>query len=249
MCTVTLLPVCSREGPVLRVAFNRDESRRRIQAIPPRRFAIGSRSILMPIDPESTGTWIALSDAGIALAIMNINPRHPIHGTPRKSRGAIIPALLHADSLEQMRDVAGGLAFSEFAPFRLLLANSVETIICEHNGHTQRLSTLSLREPLLFTSSGLGDHLVEPPRRQLFNSTLLQTPAPSAQDAFHRHHWPDCPHLSVCMSRSDARTVSHTLIHLAAAHATLSYLPDSPEQPLYAETHHLTLRQPEPACT
>ena len=248
MCTVTLLPVPSRDGASLRLAFNRDESRRRAQAVSPRRFTAGNRKILMPIDPESTGTWIALSDAGIALAVMNINPRHPSQLTPRQSRGAIIPALLHGDSLEQMREVASQLPFNEFAPFRLLLVNPEEATVLEHNGHTQDFGTISLGLPLLFTSSGLGDHLVEGPRRELFRSTLLQTPTPSAQDAFHRHHWPDCPHLSVCMSRSDARTVSHTVVHLAPTHATLSYLPDSPDQPLHPETHSLALRQPEFAC-
>src|SRR5439155_1286186 len=93
--------------------------------------------------------------------VMNINPRHPSQGTPRQSRGAIIPSLLHADSLEQMRDIAHKLPFDEFAPFRLLLVTHEEATVLEHNGDSQHLSTTASGIPLLFTSSGLGDHLVE----------------------------------------------------------------------------------------
>ena len=100
----------------------------------------------------------------------------------------------------------------------------------------------------MFTSSGLGDHLVESPRRELFNE-MLQNRSPSMQDAFHRHQWADRPHLSVCMSRPDARTVSHTRIHVTPQRATMLYMPDAPNQPVQPEIQSLDLRQLEPACT
>ena len=67
------------------------------------------------------------------------------------------------------------------------------------------------RTPLLFTSSGLGDHLVEGVRRELFEG-FFAGPAEgwrAAQDGFHRHRWEEGRgHLSVNMARPDARTVS-----------------------------------------
>ena len=59
------------------------------------------------------------------------------------------------------------------------------------------------------------------------------------QEAFHRHRWPDRPHLSVCMDRQDARTVSHTVVSLGPDRITLAYHPDAPDRP--AETLTLTL--------
>ncbi len=81
----------------------------------------------------------------------------------------------------------------------------------------------------MFTSSGLGDHLVAEPRTRLFESLLdggRLTPA--GQERFHRHRWDDAPQLSVCMSRHDARTVSYTTVEVTPDRATLSYLPGCP---------------------
>ena len=247
MCTLTLLPIHGVDGRGLRLAFNRDESRRRAKALSPRRFICGGHNVLMPIDPESTGTWIALSDVGIALAVMNINPCDSPERSPRQSRGAIIPALLKQDSLETMRDAVRRLYLEDFAPFRLVLATADQVSVLEHRDGTLHQAPQSPDAPLMFTSSGLGDHLVEAPRRELFQA-MLQSPSSGMQDAFHRHQWADRPHLSVCMTRQDAHTVSHTLVHLAAHRATMLYVPDAPNQPVQPEIHSLDLCVPENAC-
>jgi membrane protein DedA with SNARE-associated domain len=86
--------------------------------------------------------------------------------------------------------------------------------------------------PVLFTSSGLGDHLVEGVRRELFDE-LLAGPSgtwQAAQDAFHRHTWPGREHLSVNMTRATARTVSFTVIDVTPAGALITYHPDAPRE-------------------
>ena len=50
-----------------------------------------------------------------------------------------------------------------------------------------------------------------------------------AQDAYHRHRWPDRPYLSVCMSRPEAKTVSYTVTEVQSEHVRLAYYPDSPD--------------------
>ena len=87
--------------------------------------------------------------------------------------------------------------------------------------------------PLLFTSSGLGDHLVEGVRRELFDA-FFQGPAgewEAAQDAFHRHRWPGRGHLSVNMKRPDARTVSHAVIDVDGVRVRFRYHPAAPDEP------------------
>jgi hypothetical protein len=87
----------------------------------------------------------------------------------------------------------------------------------------------------MFTSSGLGDALVEAPRRALFDEWFVGVKLENQlerQDAFHRHQWPDRPELSVCMSRIDARTVSYTVVDLEADRATMTYYPDAPDRPV-----------------
>jgi hypothetical protein len=90
----------------------------------------------------------------------------------------------------------------------------------------QAESPRALEGPLMFTSSGLGDHLVEPPRRELFERSfedLDGADVATVQDAFHRHRWPDRPELSVCTSRHDAQTVSHTVVELLPDDVRMTY--------------------------
>jgi hypothetical protein len=51
------------------------------------------------------------------------------------------------------------------------------------------------------------------------------------QDELHRHSWPNQEHVSVCMRRSDARTVSFTAIELRSDSAWMTYSPQAPDQP------------------
>ncbi len=86
---------------------------------------------------------------------------------------------------------------------------------------TQRPGVESRREvvrpePACFVSSGLGDSRVRP-RRDLFREMVAVAPTPDAQDAFHRHAWPDRPEISVLMSRDDARTVGITTVEVRRA--------------------------------
>jgi hypothetical protein len=90
--------------------------------------------------------------------------------------------------------------------------------------------------PFLATSSSLGDELVGPPRRELFDRLItFGGSSRGSQDAFHDHTWPERPYLSVRMSRADARTVSTTTIELSRNAITMQYCDGSVNQ----QTHEL----------
>ena len=236
MCTVTVVP--ARE--TIRLACNRDELRLRPVALPPRIQQFGPRRAVLPVDTTSGGTWVAVNDAGLALALLNVNGKKGPYATPAvpQSRGKIIPALLHAETPVLAAVSALRLDPAQYAPFRLLLVNRREGVEVHSDGTRIRLVwRIGLTRPQLFTSSGLGDQAVEGPRRQLFGE-FFDWPGDqfAQQDAFHRHRWPDRPHLSVCMDRRDARTVSHTVVSLGSDRVMLSYHPDAPGRPAEAVT-------------
>jgi hypothetical protein len=239
MCTVTVVPA----RDTIRLACNRDELRSRPAALPPRIQQFGQHRAVLPVDPTAGGTWVAVNDAGLALALLNVNAKKLPFAMPTapQSRGKIIPALLQADTPLSAAFSALRLDPAQYAPFRLLLVNSREGVELRSDGTRIRLVwRLGLTRPQLFTSSGLGDQAVEAPRRQLFSEFFGRPGDPLAQqDAFHRHRWPDRPHLSVCMERQDARTVSHTVVCLGQDRVTLTYHPDAPDRP--AEAVALTL--------
>ena len=249
MCTVTLMPCSTGREEILRIACNRDESKSRRLALPPELRTFGNRRAVLPIDPASDGSWIAVSDAGLAIVILNRNPGDlPVNSAPL-SRGAILPLLLHCDSLRSAENLALDLNGNCFAPFRLILTTRTEASVIDGGGSTVLTAQhLAISRPLMFTSSGLGDALVEEPRRRLFNEMCPESMCqPEQQDLFHRHTWPGASHLSVCMRRTDALTVSHTLIELERHLAIMTYLPHAPDQPGPSVAMSLPLETKVPA--
>lgn len=241
MCTLTVVPL---PGGRVRLAFNRDEKRTRPPGLPPTLRRFGARVALLPTDPVSGGTWLAVNDADLVLAILNANPPNLGCGLPpRRSRGEIIPALLECETPATALGVLERTTrYPDFAPFRLVMIGSGVGADVRWDGRQPMvMNRLIGSTPLLFTSSGLGDQLVEGVRQELFDD-LFAGPAEewsAAQDEFHRHRWPGREHLSVNMVRADARTVSHAVIELGENGADFVYYSDAPH-PL-AERHVLHL--------
>jgi hypothetical protein len=230
MCT---LSVIQPAAGALRLAFNRDELYTRPPALPPRVVHVGERAVILPIDPQSGGTWIAVSDAGLAFAVLNVNPpERGVHRFPQ-SRGRVIGGLLDCYDLAQAVSRAERIDRSNYPPFRLVVADRREVVSLTDAGSDRRDVTGDL--PLMFTSSSLGDHVVEPPRRALFEADPPRSAA--EQDALHGNRWPDRPHLSVCMTRADAATVSYTVVEIDRRRVALKYLGHAPPSPDALEQH------------
>lgn len=245
MCTVTIIPVgtasqCVRDaesaarGSGVRLACNRDELRTRPAALPPVIRKFRNRKTIMPVDPVSNGTWIAVNDAGIAATLLNVNidskPATSDHLTT--SRGMIIPRLMASETYVESIETSEAIDPSQYAPFRLVIVDDERVCSFYSNGQTIQAENAFIgNRPHLFTSSGLGDALVEGPRRELFDH-MFATGEDwlSTQDAFHRNSWPDRRHLSVCMERIEARTVSHTVIEIEPGRVVLTYVPDAPNR-------------------
>src|ERR1017187_5099627 len=161
MCTVTIIP----HSNGIRLACNRDESRKRPAALPPRVVTIGARKALMPIDPQSGGTWIAVNDAGLIFTLLNAYeaPKNVASQAPRRSRGTIIPELCHAATLAEAFERAKAIEVTDLAAFRLVLADrhACAEVRSTESGYLLT-APISREGPLLFTSSGLGDALVDP---------------------------------------------------------------------------------------
>jgi hypothetical protein len=200
-----------------------------------------SPQAIHPIDPQSGGTWIAGTDAGLALAILNVNPRHPQQAPGRKSRGLIIPELLGALDLSSALRMANDIDTSVHSPFRLILAAQGEVAEVLWTGDRWAVRRQRVEGPLLYTSSGLGDERVSEPRSRLFASLFSGNNLPARQASFHRHSWAQSPELSVCMRRGDACTVSMTTVEIGNDALTMTYHPGPPDELAEPFTNHLWL--------
>jgi len=222
MCTVSIIHL---PGGELRLVCNRDELLTRRIALPPQRQIFGERDALLPIDPQSGGTWIAANDAGLMFALLNQRLGWPARNIPQRSRGEIIPSVLHSSTIDDVVRRVQRSDATMYGPFRLLVISHEGGGEVHSDGRRVTRRRWSIEHlPMMATSSSLGDELVGPPRRELFDRAILFGQCSrKTQDAFHQHAWPDRTYLSVRMSRLDARTVSTTKIELSPDSITMHY--------------------------
>jgi hypothetical protein len=231
VCTVSVVP--RQTG--FRLVCNRDERRTRPAAVPPSERRLGPVRAVWPIDPAGGGTWIGANDAGLVMAVLNRAPAAPPRFRKtciqrfqwrRRSRGTIIPRLLPVPSLAAALDRALDLNPAVFEPFELLMLQRWRFVLVTNVNRRIEVITAALVGPLMFTSSSLGDWLVQVPRQALFTRLVDDSSTPIlGQGRFHRHRWRARPEISVLMSRSDAATVSRTIVDVDAAGVRMHYRP------------------------
>lgn len=241
MCTMTVVPLSAGR---VRVAFNRDEPWGHPRP-GPRRWRAGPRMALLSTDPASGGIWLAVNDAGLVLALLDVRPDGPTARpvTAARGRGEVVPALLGCDSpaaalgaLEQVLD------YRDFGPFRLVLVGSgVAADIRWDGSQAMVVSRLIGGTPLLYTSSGLGDCLIEAERRARFEDAFAGPAGgwSAAQDAFQRQTCPGREHLNMNTTRTDARTVSLSVVEVGKAGAVFAYHPHGHDRPAEDVVHDL----------
>ena len=235
MCTVSVIKLPG----LLRLVANRDERRTRPAALPPSLTRAGDLRVLAPTDPSSHGTWIACNDLGLAIALLNINPPDAAAHVPPRSRGGIIPGLIRSHSLDEVAALAAAIDRDQYAPFRLVAVHAGDEHVLVIPAPAGQGPRPSLSVPQMFTSSGLGDHRVEGPRRQLFEELVTSGghgDVRDRQDRFHVHRWRDRLDVSVHMSRDDAWTVSRTVVEIDDERIVMSYAAESDWTDVVTET-------------
>jgi hypothetical protein len=220
MCTVSIVPT----GDGCRVVCNRDERRTRPVASPPRAWPTEVSWATYPQDPASGGTWIGVNEDGLAVALLNRTPTPGIERRAPRSRGSIVPELLACASIDRAARAADALDRREYEPFQLVMVQRSIVAVTAGDPEQSSRGVFPLVGPVMFTSSSLGDTLVEAPRRTLFEQLVLANDDwLSGQFQFHRHQWTRRPEISVHMAREDAATVSRTTIHVTSRTIDLEY--------------------------
>ena len=130
MCTLTIIP--TRNGH--RLCTSRDEQRTRPAAAAPSVRVVAGRPVLAPTDTLAGGTWVAVTDTGLTLSLLNVNPTPPpniLSGSRLRSRGLIIPDLFSAPAAGTAADAVallGRMDLDVFAPFRLVAVDDAGVI-------------------------------------------------------------------------------------------------------------------------
>ena len=205
---------------------NRDEKRSRPAAQPPAVHRLPNGAAVWPVDPLSGGTWIGMNDAGVAMVLLNRSAGNIQIPEKAVSRGTIVPRLLRHHDIEDVIGESHTLLFGRYEPFTLLVLHRRATVTITQTNGRMAIERAALLTPLLLTSSSLGDEIVTPPRRALFERLVENSESPvRGQRAFHRHAWPERPEVSVYMRRPDAATVSRTTVDVTPNGASICYTP------------------------
>jgi len=226
MCTLSWL--VNKDG--YDVFFNRDEQHSREKAIQP---SLQHNSlIIMPIDPQGGGTWIASSQFGSTLCLLNNYQKQAAMSQLKtyKSRGQLIPLLLKAHDQSDIGQKLGTLDLSQYLAFSLCVfhsdLNTTENtvLVYQWDGHTLTQETAT--QPVI--SSSIQREQVINSRTELFRKTVGTDSNRQKHLAYHASHLPEKGFLSVCMHRDDAQTQSLCHISVNKHSVSFSYIEGAP---------------------
>ena len=191
--------------------FNRDEQRSRDQAIPPQ--VNDELNAIYPIDPVGKGTWLAVHQSGVSLALLNYyQAEKKVSGKSFNSRGEIILTLLSCTG--NIIETLKAMTLTCYQPFQLcifmanLSLSSNKVIFFQWDGEC----LTELQQTMPITSSGVDYPEVYQARKNKFNR-MVSAENPTAEQliSFHKSTQSNGK-LSVQMSRADAQTVSFSHI-------------------------------------
>ncbi len=234
MCTVSWRRDGGEAGSGYRLWFNRDERHTRgAEGTPQQGTAASGVSYLCPLDGERGGTWLAVNDCGLSVALLNdyttpgASDVRPVM-IERPSRGTLVRNLAGSCSLADLRRALGDATVVGLPPFHLAgLApgRGAASVAGWHwDGRTlHELAGEALVPP--WSSSSFRPAEVIADRRARYAAWINLTDAEAWR--YHESHDAGNGAFSVNMSRSDAATRSICGVTVSAHEVALEYRPQA----------------------
>jgi hypothetical protein len=166
MCTVTFIPY---KGTVF-ITSNRDESPARQSKGLTSRHTLDGPSIHFPLDPTSSGSWIALADTGRSVCLLNGGFEPFVPSPPyRISRGQVV---LSAAAAPDPVSFAEEFDLHGVAPFTLLIYQDNTFFETVWDGEKRHIAALPVDQPQLWSSVTLYPAAVRAWRKEVFREWL-----------------------------------------------------------------------------
>jgi hypothetical protein len=242
MCTLTFIP---KPGGYL-LGMNRDESVRRELALPPGIVQAEGVAAAYPREGVTGGTWIAVNAVGISMALLNQN-RGPNAQPKLRSRGLVIPSLIHSGNMRQTVARLEKTDFTGMMPFLLSAFFPSERTIAEWKWDGSYMQTRPWTwRPRHWFSSGISDSMATQVRGAFCADAWRRRDAGSADwlRKVHASHAPVRGSFSVCVHRPEAASVSYTEIAFDGQQVGLHYRSGQPCQAVGRFDTELTLNNP-----
>ncbi len=221
MCTVTYLP---GNNGCFHLTSNRDEAPSRVAHQLVHRKLNDGTSLIFPQDTGAGGTWIAMSDQGRLLCLLNgAFERHQRQLPYRRSRGLM---LLDAFEFEHSSQFFSAYNFKGIEPFTLIWVEGTALFDFRWDGVKTYLRTLDQQQAYIWSSPTLYDQVIQEKRAILFQQFLQDKPQPERTDILDFHQLGGTGDTSndLVMNRNNVvRTVSITAISREADQFHLLY--------------------------
>jgi hypothetical protein len=207
--------------------FNRDERKTRLPAVPPTVDLRHGVRFIAPRDGHFGGTWMLVNAHGLILAILNHYPAE----APEPSDGPTSRGLLPLGMAEFADTGAVDACLRQrdlrvFQPFRLAaLAPGQPLRLWTWDGRAL-VTCCAPRQPV--SSSSVRPAAVEAARLAAYRMIARDgPPGPDRLEAFHRTTgaWPPADPEAICMTRSDAETVSLSRVDVSEDSIRFVYYP------------------------
>lgn len=218
MCTVTFIP--TSQGVYL--TSNRDESKNRSIALPPKTYNRNGCEMIYPQDRDAAGSWIILKENGDAAVLLNgAFTKHTRLENYRKSRGLIL-----LDILEQLCPYEHFLAINlgNIEPFTMVLFSKAQLWECRWDGVRKHTLLLDAGKPYSWCSATLYNEATAKKRKQLFLQWFSSTGTVCITKImnFHRHAGKG-KHDKLVINNGRMHTVSITAIFIKAGKSVMHY--------------------------
>ncbi len=228
MCTLTWRRFGPDGSAGFELFFNRDEKRTRRAELPPIARRAGHGLALAPRDSEGGGSWIAVNDRGVAVALLNGYRASDAERVATESRGLLVLRLIAEDDREAVVRTLSALDLEPFRSFTLLAFDPhAGPAIARWDGASLAIDRDTSGLPQFVTSSSFSAPLVTARRRAEFDRVATERRSARLLD-FHRGHAFGASAWSVCMHRPDAETRSLTRVRVDGRGVRLDWHAGSP---------------------
>ena len=210
MCTLTVVT----DYETYRTAMNRDEKITRGAGLPLGIHELDGVQAIYPGDGAG-GTWFAINEYGITLALLNWNDVAARGTAPSKirSRGQVIPALIGSELLSKLRELVARSSFEGMLPFRLVGVFPFEQQIWEWRWDTTQLDVqVHGWKSRHWFSSSLSDKLAARMRGSACSKAEHEADCGSVPwlRRLHASHAGGPGPFSLCVHRDDVKTLSYS---------------------------------------
>lgn len=223
--------------------FNRDESKKRTEALPPEILSGETCEFLSPTDVQGGGSWVATNQFGVTVCLLNLyTDIDLVESDHYVSRGEIIREIAGISSINAVYEHISNYDLSEFRTFRVFAIDvSGKNILLAWNGQVLSVENDTLPPK---SSSSVDTLQVVSGRKALFKNAGLDKSKNRADFlAYQRGHEPN-KNYSVCVHREFTKTVSMSHIVVDNDTVKFDYFNGSPcecKQPVSSKLSRMTI--------